>query len=144
MAISLEKFATTSRADFRFAPLNVLLLVAIFVIGLVVHLARYSYSIEAVLLTLGSALTLAVLLRLTQVWEAVVVLGTAVGLISYLELRSDSGVLLVTIVAAMLIAPSVQIAFQWERAVVLRFGRFKALRKPGVFVVSLDRKLAKC
>lgn len=135
MALSLEKFATTSRADFRFAPLNVLLLVAIFVIGLVVHIARYSYSIEAVLLTVGSALALAVLLRLTQVWEAVVVLGTAVGLISYLELRSDSGVLLATIVAAMLIAPSVQIAFQWERAVVLRFGRFKALRKPGVFVV---------
>ena len=34
---SLEKFATRSRADFRFAPFNVFILVAIFVIGLVAH-----------------------------------------------------------------------------------------------------------
>ncbi|MFH0945120.1 MAG: slipin family protein, partial [Planctomycetota bacterium] len=30
---------------------------------------------------------------------------------------------------------AIQVAFQWERAVVLRFGRFKALRKPGLFLV---------
>jgi hypothetical protein len=135
VGFSLEKFATTSRADFRFAPLNVLLLVAIFVIGLVVHLARYPFSVEAVVLCLGSALGLAVLLRLSQVWEAAVVLGTADCLAAYLILRPESDVLLVAIVAALLIAPAVQIAYQWERAVVLRFGRFKALRKPGLFVV---------
>jgi len=132
---SPEVFATTLRADFRFAPLNVLLLVVLFVIGLVVHLARYSFSVEAVALCLGSALGLALLLRLSQVWEAAVVLGTADCLIAYLMLRPQSDVLLVTIVAALLIAPAVQIAYQWERAVVLRFGRFKALRKPGLFVV---------
>jgi regulator of protease activity HflC (stomatin/prohibitin superfamily) len=38
-------------------------------------------------------------------------------------------------VAALLIAPAVQIAYQWERAVVLRFGRFRALRKPGIFLI---------
>ena len=77
MALSLEKFATTMRADFRFAPLNVLILVVIFVIGLTVHLSLYSFSNELVAFCLGSALVLAVLLRLSQVWEAVVVLGTA-------------------------------------------------------------------
>lgn len=133
--LSLEKFATTMRADFRFAPLNVLSLVAIFVIGLVVHLAVHSFTVEAVVLCLGSALVLAVLLRLSQVWEAVVVLGTADSLIIYLMLRPDSEVLLVSVIVALLIAPAVQIAYQWERAVVLRLGRFKGLRKPGVFVV---------
>ncbi|MFH1739168.1 MAG: slipin family protein [bacterium] len=133
--LSLEKFATTLRADFRFAPLNVLLLVAIFVIGLVVHLAVHTFSVQAVVLCLGSALALAMLLRLCQVWEAVVVLGTADCLTTYLMLRPDSEVLLVTIVAGLLIAPAVQMAYQWERAVVLRFGRFKGLRKPGVFVI---------
>jgi hypothetical protein len=135
VAFSLEKFATTLRADFRFAPLNVLLLVAVFVIGLVVHLARYSFSVDAVVLFLGSALALVVLLRLSQVWEAVVVLGTADSLAGYLILRPESEVLLVTIVAGLLLAPALQIAYQWERAVVLRFGRFQALRKPGVFVM---------
>ena len=131
----LENFATTLRADFRFAPLNALLLVAIFVAGLVFHLQLYSFSPNAVLLFMGSALALAVILRLSQVWESVVILGTADCLLAYLELRPDSEVLLVSAIAALLIAPSVQIAYQWERAVVLRFGKFIALRKPGLFLV---------
>jgi uncharacterized membrane protein YqiK len=71
----------------------------------------------------------------TQVWEAVVILGTADGLIGYLLLRPDAEVFLVTVVVAALVAPSVQIAYQWERAVVLRFGKFKALRVSGLFGV---------
>ncbi len=73
----MEKFATSLRADFRFAPLNALLLVAIFVTGLLVHLSLYPFSPSAVLLFIGSALFLAVGQRLTQVWEAVVIFGTA-------------------------------------------------------------------
>lgn len=133
--ISLEKFAATLRADFRFAPLNALLLVGIFVAGLVAHLAYYGFSVEAVVLSLSSALALAVLLRAAQVWEAVVVLATADGLITYLQLRPASGILLATLAIALVVAPSIQIAYQWERAVVLRFGRYHSLRKPGVFMI---------
>jgi regulator of protease activity HflC (stomatin/prohibitin superfamily) len=130
-----EKLAPTLRADFRFAPFNALLLVAIFVAGLVFHLRLYSFSPTAVLLFVGSALGLAVVLRLAQVWESVVILGTADCLLAYLELRPDSEVLLASAIIALLIAPSVQIAYQWERAIVLRFGKFIALRKPGIFLV---------
>ena len=35
----------------------------------------------------------------------------------------------------MLLAPAVQIANQWERAVVLRFGRFQSLRPAGLFFI---------
>ena len=63
VALSLEKFATTLRADFRFSPLNVLLLVAIFVIGLFVHLAVHPFRFEAVVLCLGSALALVSLVQ---------------------------------------------------------------------------------
>ncbi|MFH1845196.1 MAG: hypothetical protein ABIF77_18575, partial [bacterium] len=73
--IALEKFATTLRADFRFAPLNVLILVGVFMAGLVVHLNQNSFSLYAVLLFLGSALCLALCIRVTQVWEAVIILG---------------------------------------------------------------------
>ena len=69
--LSMEKFATSLRADFRFAPLNTLLLVAIFGIGFVVHLNLNTFSIQAVLLFLGSALVLAGFIRMTQIWEAV-------------------------------------------------------------------------
>ena len=140
---SLEKFATTLRADFRFAPYNVLLLVAIFVSGLIVHLALNSFNMNAVLLFIGSALVLACCIRLAQVWEAVIILGTAAGLIGYLMLRPDSVVFLATTTLALLIAPSVQIAYQWERAVVLRFGKFRCIRESGLFgIIPVIDKVA--
>ncbi len=131
----LDDFATTLRADFRFAPLNSLLLIAIFVAGLVVYLRLYSFSPQAVLLFMGSGLALTVLVRMTQVWEAVVILGAADCLVGYMYLRPDSGILIASAILALIVAPSVQIAYQWERAVVLRFGKFRALRKPGIFIV---------
>ncbi len=133
--ISLEKFAMSSRADFRFAPLNVLLLVGLFVVGLVGHLSVHPFSLHAVLLSLGSALALSVLLRLTQVWEAVVILATANSLVAYLQLRPESEILIATTIVALLVAPAIQIAYQWERAVLLRFGKFRGMRKPGLFVL---------
>jgi hypothetical protein len=111
-------------------------MVAIFVAGLVVHLSRHSFSVEAVALSLGSALCLAVLIRVSQVWEAVVVLGTADCLAVYLTLRPESEVLLITVAVALVVAPSIQIAYQWERAVVLRFGKFRRLRKSGLFLIT--------
>ncbi len=130
---SLERFATTMRADFRFSPLNVLLMIALFAIGMIVHLAVYGFSVLAVILFLGSALVLAACFKTAQVWEAVVILATTDALIAYLKMRPDHYVVLATIVLAVTIATSVQIAYQWERAVVLRFGRFKALKQSGVF-----------
>jgi len=132
---SMERFAASSRADFRFSPLNALLMVVIFVAGLVAHLQFHGFSMEAVVISLGSALSLTILVRVFQVWEAVVVLGTANCLGTYLIMRPESGILLTTIVVALLIAPSIQIAYQWERAVLLRFGKFQALKKPGLFMV---------
>jgi len=134
-SFSLERFATSLRADFRFAPINALLLVGIYVAGLILHLSLHPFSVIAVELALGSALMLAILIRLTQVWEAVVVLGTADALAIFLQLRPESEVLLVTAVVALIVAPSLQIAYQWERAVLLRFGRFRGIRKSGVFVI---------
>jgi len=133
--LSLEKFSTTTRADFRFAPLNALLLIAVYVIGLTLHLALHPFSAQAVGLAVGSALCLVVLLRLTQVWEVMVVLGAADGLAIFLVLRPESEVLLITVAVALLIASSVQIAYQWERAVLLRFGKFRAIRPSGLFVI---------
>ncbi len=142
--ISFERFSTSSRADFRFAPINFLLLVGFYAAGLTVHINVYEFSADAVYLTLGAALILSFLLRFTQVWEAVVVLGTATCLGMYIEwspgagglaLRSDSTVLLWTTVVAVLVSPSIQMAYQWERAVLLRLGKFRGLRESGLFVI---------
>lgn len=134
-SFSLEQFATTLRADFRFAPLNALILITIFVIGLIIHLQLYEFTIAAVALFLGSAILLTSLIRLTQVWEAVVILGTIDCLIGFLQLRPESSIFLTAAILALLIAPSTQIAYQWERAVLLRLGKFIGIRKAGVFVI---------
>jgi hypothetical protein len=133
--LSVEKFATSARADLRFAPLNAFLLVVIFAVGLAVHLNLHAFRVEAVALCLGSALVLALCIRVSQVWEVVVILGTADALFIYLTLRPDSEILLITAVLAVLVAPCIQIAYQWERAVVLRFGRFRGLKSSGLFLI---------
>jgi regulator of protease activity HflC (stomatin/prohibitin superfamily) len=140
---SLERFAASMRADFRFAPLNVLLLVALSVVGLIIHLSVNGFSVDAVVLFLGCALILAALIRLTQVWEAVVVLGAADCLIAYLVMRPQHEIVLITIGIALLISTSFQIAYEWERAVVLRLGKFRALRQSGLFsIVPVIDKVA--
>ena len=140
----LDQFATSMRADFRFAPTNALMLVAIFGIGLAVHLALHDFDIVAVRLAIGSALGLAIILRLAQVWEAAILLGTGCALAVFVLLRPHSEVLLITVAVAMLVAPSIQLAFEWEKAVVLRFGRFRSLRKPGLFgMVPVVDKVAR-
>jgi len=105
------------------------------VAGLTAHLNLHEFTMEAVALSLGSALGLAVLLRWAQVWEAVVILGTATCLAIFLHLRPDSEILLVSTLIGLIVAPSIQIAYQWERAVLLRFGKFCGLRKSGLFIV---------
>jgi len=134
-AFSPEKFATTLRADFRFAPLNVMILIGVFVVGLVVHLSVYEFSVLAVCFTLGSAVFFALALKMLQVWETVLVLGTINGLLVYLTMRPESAVLVATILVAVILAPSIQIAYQWEKAVLLRFGKFQGLKPSGLFIV---------
>ncbi|MFC1499999.1 slipin family protein [Candidatus Zixiibacteriota bacterium] len=134
-AFSPEQFATTLRADFRFAPVNVMILIGIFLVGLIVHLATYGFSTLAVGFTLGSAVFFALSLRMLQVWETALVLGTVNGLLVYLTMRPESMILVVTILLAVFLSPSVQIAYQWERAVLLRFGKFKGLKSSGLFII---------
>jgi regulator of protease activity HflC (stomatin/prohibitin superfamily) len=132
---ALERFATSFRADYRFAPLNIVTLLGICLAGLVVHLAVFEFDLDAVIHLVGAAIVLASVFRLLQVWESVLVFTTVAALVVYLEHRPEAWVLTTTIVIAGLVSPCVQIAFQWEKAVVLRFGRFRGLKGSGLFGV---------
>ena len=73
--VSLERFSITARADYRFAPLNVLFLLALMLLGLIAHVIQYEFSVVAVVFTIAAALVLSGMFRLTQVWEGVVATG---------------------------------------------------------------------
>ncbi len=136
--LSLEKFSLTARADYRFTPFNAMLLVALMVAGLIAHTLRYEFSVAAVVYSITAALVLVGWFRLTQLWEGVVITGAVVTLAGYLCMRYlgvPPGVLVGATIVAALIAPCVQIAYQWERAVLLRFGKFVGIRGSGVFVI---------
>jgi regulator of protease activity HflC (stomatin/prohibitin superfamily) len=132
---SLDKFSSGFRADFRFGPLNIMILISICFAGLFAQLAIYPFRLSAVITMIVTALVLAGLYRLTQVWEAVAILTTLAALGVYLRHRPESEILMIAVLLAGLLSPSIQVAYQWERAVVLRLGRFRGLCGSGIFLV---------
>ncbi len=131
----LEQFATSFRADFRFGPINILILVAFVLAGLIAHITVFAFELDSVILMMALALGLAVSFRLVQIWEGVLVLTTSAGLGTYLFHRPESWILVTAIVAAGLVAPCIQVAYQWEKAIILRFGKFRTIRSSGLFTV---------
>lgn len=63
----------------------------------------------------------------------IILLGSSVAL--FLEQYIDIKLFVGLIVLAALISVSIHIADQWEKAVVLRMGKFKGLRGPGPFMI---------
>ena len=63
----------------------------------------------------------------------VVLTGISVGL--YLMTIIDLSLLVALVVVSILIASSIHISDQWEKAVILRMGSFKGLKGPGVFLI---------
>jgi regulator of protease activity HflC (stomatin/prohibitin superfamily) len=45
------------------------------------------------------------------------------------------GIAIVTVVLALIVAAAIRVADQWDRAVILRLGQFRALRGPGLFFI---------
>ena len=67
----------------------------------------------------------------------VLVIALAVGAVGTL-LTGNPASLIVAAVIGVLLMPSPRIAQQWERAIVLRFGRYVGLRGPGLFWMIID------
>jgi len=78
--------------------------------------------------------------RLNVVAVAILLGAIAIGGAASLALRSPVPIV-IAVIAALLVMPAPKIAQQWERAIVLRFGRYIGLRGPGLFwiVPFVDR-----
>ncbi len=87
---ALQRFSTTFAADYRFGPLNILLLLLLCLAGLGLHLAVRPFQLGVVIDMLAVALSLAFLMRLTQVWETALLFTTVSALYLYLRHRPES------------------------------------------------------
>jgi regulator of protease activity HflC (stomatin/prohibitin superfamily) len=78
--------------------------------------------------------------RTNVVAVAILLLGLAGGAVTWLVAGNTAAAAAIAF-AGLALAPSPKIAQQWERAIVLRFGRFVGLRGPGLFwiVPFMDR-----
>lgn len=67
---------------------------------------------------------------------AFVAVGVALAYVEYALYRSGGGAAIAicaAVVVASLVSSAIKVAAPWDRAVVLRLGRFRSLRGPGVF-----------
>jgi regulator of protease activity HflC (stomatin/prohibitin superfamily) len=73
----------------------------------------------------------------TLLFVVIAVLGifVAYGVYGAAGVGASTAIVVVTLLAASTVALAVRVAAAWERAVVLRLGRFRGLRGPGVFVI---------
>ena len=90
---ALERFSTNFAADYRFAPLNILVLLLVCLAGLGLHLVVHPFALGVVVDMLAVALGLAFLLRVTQVWESALLFTTVAALYLFLRHRPESEVL---------------------------------------------------
>jgi hypothetical protein len=122
--------------DFRINPLALLIL-ALFLAGGIIWQVSAGLTVptmELVYITV-EVIVSAVLLMLLPCWALVLVLlaGLWVGMFA----RYGSGMfpLTVMISAGYLLAPILQLAHHWDKAVILRLGKYHRLRGPGIFLI---------
>ena len=70
-------------------------------------------------------------------WVLIVAVGVALALGAYGTFAQPASVIIVaaSVIVATIVARAVRVAAAWERGVVLRLGKFRGLRGPGVFTI---------
>jgi regulator of protease activity HflC (stomatin/prohibitin superfamily) len=131
----LRQLVQSLRPDYRFGPLNILLLLLTCLGGMTLQLVLHPFRLEVVVDMLAIALALVILSRVAQLWEVTLVATTIGALVLFLRHRPDSAILVTALIVAGLLSSVVQMAYQWERAVILRLGRFRGLKGSGLFAI---------
>ncbi len=129
------------KPDFRFGAFNLIVLVLIMSIGAMLQL-RIEQPSKAVMLlrpevlAVVAAVLMGSILIVMPKWQKLIGLGVGYWVILRFGYK-DAALwpLHATAYLGLLLAASVQIAQQWERGVVLRLGKFRALKGPGFFMI---------
>jgi regulator of protease activity HflC (stomatin/prohibitin superfamily) len=84
---------------------------------------------------LGTPVVTAAFMTMFPRWSAAVKFLLVFALVLAVWRSAESGLILAFAAAGALAAPAVQKMEEWERAIVLRFGRFHRVRGPGLFLL---------
>ena len=124
------------RTDFTLNAVGLALLGAIVIFALAIRLASGALPtlVDFGVLLAAPIVTVA-LLTLVQRWGVAVKLIILVACALAAARLAEAGLALAFAAVGVLVAPSIQKMEEWERAIVLRFGRFHRVRGPGIFVL---------
>jgi len=133
---SLPKFKGP-RPDFRFGPVDAAVLVIMATIAAIIYASIASGdTLPGILATIVGALAIGFILRAAPMWESVIIASIGIWVLMHLKIKPEYEWLLIgTLIGGSLISAAIQIAHQWEKGVVLRFGRFRRLSGPGIFMI---------
>ena len=88
---ALEQFAASFHADFRFTSVNIMVLITLSLAGLILHLCVFPFKLSVVVTIVSVALGLSLVIRITQIWEAVLIFTVMAAVVTYLRHRPESG-----------------------------------------------------
>lgn len=125
------------KPDFRFGPVNVAVLVVLATIAAIIYaLLTTGVNARDILATILGAVAITAVVRSAPLWESVIISSIAIWVVMHLWIQPTYEWLLTgTLIVGTLIASAIQIAQQWEKSVVLRFGKFHRLSGPGFFLI---------
>ena len=123
---------------FRFTVLST----AVILLALVAAVAEYAFvaagasAVDLVVLA-GATVVAAVMVAAIPYWPVALVAIVAVWAVVLSNGTSTAGqaAALGIVTLGLMVAPSLQIAKQWQRAVVLRLGRFRSVFGPGPYAI---------
>lgn len=72
---------------------------------------------------------------LNPVSGTVFVLLAGISVLLFYKIYPSPALLIISLIVSLLLAFSINIADQWEKAVVLRMGKYKGLKGPGIFLI---------
>ncbi len=124
------------RKEFIFNSVSFSILIVSLSIGSVLEYRFYPGTDISYLVYIGLGTVIAVVsLLILPSWNMILKLIIASWAAMFFFLSPGYSILFGFISLGLLVAPSFQIAREWEKAVVFRLGKFKRLRGPGPFVI---------
>ena len=117
--------------------MNVTVLVLLATIAAIIYASLGTgNTLSGILATILGAVAITAVVRAAPLWESVIISSIAIWVVMHLWIQPMYEWLLTgTLIGGTLIASAIQIAQQWEKGVVLRFGRFHRLNGPGLFLI---------
>jgi len=122
-------------SDFIFGPFSFIALLAFCGAGIAVEFARQGMEARHLAYAAGAVLAAAALISAAPTGATVIFAELALWM-AYAVLPEVSSLPLAAIVAlGLLAAPAVQLVYQWDKAVILRLGKFRRVRGPGLMLL---------